>query len=451
MTSDHRDEKTCNSKQRRDSSRYSVLCFEQVERLYNFMEQEIAIHGLGGCPPVRLTLKDWVQRVRTRLEADGVPVRDVRLNGGGASYIIGMDPYHTYNDLDLLFGVDLSSRDTVDIIRRAVLECLHSFLIEQQRDADEKTEETSSETEQDAQAKRPLPQQLQMVEAYVSKQARIEHADRWFLLSLGSQDGLTVELKFVDHMRRQFEFTVDSFQIILDSLITFYKVQPSSSSISERFYPTVVAEAASGCFEEAFGHLRRREICTRCPEQIRGGGLLKYCKLLVDGYLPAQGLDVPHLEKYMCSRFFIDFPDARQQRVKIQSYLAAHFPPADAQLRTLYLQILADVVCNSTVCLMQQERRSALYLISELLSQTYFEAEAAAAAAAAAAATSTGVALEPFNSADWVIDQVFYGTQLFPSVSCLGSIAGTVYTTTSAGCSTTTPPLVTACQLTASE
>lgn len=83
-------------------------------------------------------------------------------------------------------------------------------------------------------------------EAYVSKMVKVCDGDRWSLIALGncqsnsftppsspfmeSNSGeskghrsCSVELKFVDTMRRQYEFSVDSFQIILDSLLLFYK------------------------------------------------------------------------------------------------------------------------------------------------------------------------------------------------------------------------------------
>ena len=105
---------------------------------------------------------------------------------------------------------------------------------------------------------------------------------RWSLISLGNHRGKNVELKFVHTMRRQFEFSVDSFQIILDSLLLFYDC--TDMPIGENFYPTVVGESVYGDFRQAHSHLHRKMIATRNPEEIRGGGLLKYCNLLVKEY-----------------------------------------------------------------------------------------------------------------------------------------------------------------------
>lgn len=74
----------------RDSNRFQVLCHEQVIRLQEVMETEIPIHGRrGNFPTILLKLRDLVKAVKTRLEEEGIAVRDVRLNGGAASYIIG--------------------------------------------------------------------------------------------------------------------------------------------------------------------------------------------------------------------------------------------------------------------------------------------------------------------------------------------------------------------------
>ena len=129
-------------------------------------------------------------------------------------------------------------------------------------------------------------------------QVKVTEGDRWSLISLGNHRGKNVELKFVHSMRRQFEFSVDSFQIILDSLLLFYDCA-RDMTIGESFYPTVVGESVYGDFAEAHHHLHRKMIATRSPEEIRGGGLLKYCNLLVKDYTPADPDQIKTLERYM--------------------------------------------------------------------------------------------------------------------------------------------------------
>jgi terminal nucleotidyltransferase 5A/B len=207
-------------------------------------------------------------------------------------------------------------------------------------------------------------------EAYVGKMVKVNNdGDRWSLISLGNSPGhKNVELKFVDTMRRQFEFSVDSFQIVLDSLLLFYDC--AELPISENFYPTVVGESVYGDFHEALYHLTNKLISTRRPEEIRGGGLLKYCNLLVRNYIPVDQKQIKKLERYMCSRFFIDFPDILQQRIKLEAYLRNHFWGVEEEpLQYHYLVHLHEVVENSTVCLMGHERRQTLSLIEHLAVQ----------------------------------------------------------------------------------
>jgi hypothetical protein len=345
------------------------------------MEESVPIHGRGNFPTLEVKLKDLIQVVRQKLNDAGVTVRDVRLNGGGASYIVGTENVTPYNDLDLIFGVDLSTTNNVQKVKNTALDSLLNFLPEGVN-----TDNMTSCT---------------LKEAYVHKLVKVSNDnDRWSLISLSNRTGRNVELKFVDKMRRQYEFTVDSFQIILDSLLTFYEV--SQTPMSEHFYPTVVAESVYGNFDEAMYHLNKKLIATRQPEEIRGGGLLKYCNLLVRGYTSAPDVDIQILERYMCSRFFIDFSDIAQQKQKLENYLVNHFRDDDEYLKYDYVRILHRVVDESTICLMGHERRQTLNLIQCIAYQVLMEQEQKA--------QHKYFEMQQFdNQNNLVIDQVFYG------------------------------------------
>ncbi|CAG2162080.1 unnamed protein product [Oppiella nova] len=330
--------------------KYSVLSYEQVCRLDRVMDEVVPIHGRGNFPTLEIKLKHLIQVVRQKLDTEGVPVRDVRLNGGAASHVLTPES-SAYNDLDLIFGVDLSNHRNFDRVRAAVLDSLLDFL-------------------PDITIKKRIST-CSLKEAYVHKMVKVTDGDRWSLISLSNNLGRNVEIKFVDVMKRQFEFSVDSFHIILDSLLQFYECS-KSMAITENFYPTVVAESVFGDFREALLHLQKKLIATRAPEEIRGGGLLKYCNLLVRDYHPFDALEIKKLEKYMCSRFFIDFSDLGQQRSKLEGYLANHFVGYE-HLKFDYLMILSRVVNESTVCLMGHERRQTLNLIDELAHYVYYQ------------------------------------------------------------------------------
>lgn len=660
------------------------------------MDQSVPIYGRGSFPTLYVKLRELIRLVSSKLKEHSIEIRDIRLNGGATCYVLAPDNSH-YNDLDLIFGTDLSDESQFDVIREVVIECLRELFVKQQ---------TPSLQNDSSSYQMPLSN-CAIKEAYVHKMVKVTDDDRWSLISLGVHlseanccgraatcdrryastsmtsdntvssaiDGIqcendnskvvaqandmsknlsdymicnhkqqqcrrpfhqqqqfpnSIELKFVDRMRRKFEFSVDSFQIILDSLIKFYDFAPqaiitrpsaplachqrqtkkisgfgarasspfnqhhrcrvnanansatnlpnsgstccecqrklllysrnqhnqtgsnsksftmasamcqtrskyanqhqypsmvsegsqqsipsepsssgcsssssvvssSSSSlsyddddreyldycavssraitpgpssastddstalvsaeqadfqakedlpgessneevssqadniaelgepmgarkrlsddsskrlatatttgasscesdassicldqksidycadsieslpdadashsfcavISENFYPTVIGRSEYGDFKEALYHLEKRLIATRNPEEIRGGGLLKYCNLLVKNYKPTDNNNIRTLERYMCSRFFIDFIGLSQQQAKLESYLANHFSD-DPVLKFEYLTILHNVVQRSTVCLMNHDLRLTLNMIRDL-------------------------------------------------------------------------------------
>lgn len=332
--------------------RKAVLSYEQARRLFDVMDEVVAIPGRGHFPTLHVRLRELVAGVRARLEADaadggaGVTVRDVRLNGGAASHVL-CDRAQPYSDIDLIFTADLPTARHCDRVKTAVLSHIATLL------------------PPIAGRRRASPAGIK--EAYVTKMVKVNsEGDRWSLISFGNSRGhKSVELKFVDTMRRQFEFSVDSFQITLDSLLAFHEC--GQLPISENFYPTVVGESVYGDFHEALYHLSEKFIATIRPEEIRGGGLLKYCALLAKGYKAARPDRIKTLERYMCSRFFIDFPELGMQRSKLEAYLRNHFVGrTDEALKHRYLTLLHGVVRESTVCLMGHERRQTLSLIEAM-------------------------------------------------------------------------------------
>ncbi|XP_029369177.1 terminal nucleotidyltransferase 5C [Echeneis naucrates] len=327
----------------KSSQRFHSLNAEQVEVLHQVLSEVVPIHGRGNFPTLELRPRDIIMAVRARLQKQGITVRDVRLNGSTASHVLVRDNGTSYKDLDIIFGVELPSQEEFQVIKESVLGCLLDCL-----PAGVNRERISSAT---------------MKEAYVQKMVKVfnEH-DRWSLISLSNNSGKNLELKFVSALRRQFEFSVDSFQIILDRLLESYMQQESQNKSNTI---DVLAESMYGDFEAAMDHLRYRLIATRNPEEIRGGGLLKYSNLLVRDYRPASETQIKTLERYMCSRFFIDFPDVQEQQRKILSYLKNHFI-GEERSKYQYLMTLRRVVDDSTVCLMGHERRQTLNMITVL-------------------------------------------------------------------------------------
>uniref|UniRef100_A0A8B9L6G9 polynucleotide adenylyltransferase n=1 Tax=Astyanax mexicanus TaxID=7994 RepID=A0A8B9L6G9_ASTMX len=187
----------------KDDRRFHNLTQEQVETLDQVLTEIIPIHGRGNFPTLEIKPKDIIHVVRERLVSKSIKVRDVRLNGSTASHVLVKENGTSYKDLDIIFGVELSKQEDFQIIKEVVLGCLLDFL-PQGVNKDKITA-------------------LTMKEAYVQKMVKVftEH-DRWSLISLSNNSGKNMELKFVSSLRRQFEFSVDSFQIILDTMLESY-------------------------------------------------------------------------------------------------------------------------------------------------------------------------------------------------------------------------------------
>ncbi|XP_009286279.1 terminal nucleotidyltransferase 5D [Aptenodytes patagonicus] len=324
--------------------RFSSLTWDQIKILDQVLAEVIPIHGRGNFPTLDVKPKDIIHVVKEQLIEKQINVRDIRLNGSTASHILVKQNGTSYKDLDIIFGVELPSELEFQVVKEAVLNCLLDFLPKCVN-----KEKITAQT---------------MKDAYVQKMVKVstDH-DRWSLISLSNNSGKNVELKFVNSLRRQFEFSVDSFQIILDSILNVYRA--TDCKLTEDSHPTVIAESMYGDFNEAMDHLKYKLISTRSPEEIRGGGLLKYSNLLVRDFKPADEAEIKSLERYMCSRFFIDFPDVAEQQRKIESYLRNHFI-GEEKSKYDYLMTLRGVVNESTVCLMGHERRQTLNMITIL-------------------------------------------------------------------------------------
>uniref|UniRef100_A0A1A8EV85 polynucleotide adenylyltransferase n=1 Tax=Nothobranchius korthausae TaxID=1143690 RepID=A0A1A8EV85_9TELE len=210
--------------EKRSSQRFHSLNAEQVEVLHQVLSEVVPIHGRGNFPTLELRPRDIIIAVRARLQNQGITVRDVRLNGSTASHVLVRDNGTSYKDLDIIFGVELPSQEEFQVIKESVLGCLLDCL-----PAGVNKERISSAT---------------MKEAYVQKMVKVfnDH-DRWSLISLSNNSGKNLELKFVSSLRRQFEFSVDSFQIILDRLLESYMQQDSQHRFNAVNVKDQLAEA----------------------------------------------------------------------------------------------------------------------------------------------------------------------------------------------------------------
>ncbi len=341
------------------------LTYEQVERLYSVVSEPVQIYPKeGNFPILSIPPSTLVKLVLTKLDNRGINVRDVRLNGSGASFCLAeereKEPKPHYNDLDIIFRIDTKSEHDLNTIKDEVLSTLFEFFPEGTQ-----TGRISS---------------FMLEEYYVKKRVKVSsNSDRWSLISLGDDNGKNIELKFVSSMKRQYEFSIDSFQIILDPLLHCSIEETNSISSSNNTvslstpkflpdsFPQIQAISLYDDFNKALHHLNNRLIATNNPEEIRGGGLLKYCYLLVNGYQASDHQEMEAHEPYMCSRFFIDFPHMNLQFTKIHKYIYTRFlQPGVPEKGLEFLEALLCIIMNKAKCLMESERYKSMRVLQQL-------------------------------------------------------------------------------------
>lgn len=325
----------------------------QLQKLEKVLCEPIEIRPLNNFPTLSIAPATLVKVVKKRLLEKNIKLRDIRMNGSAASHCLSKDqegfPQIHFNDIDLIFGVTIEREDDFHVIKEEVLTSLKEFFPEG--------------------VDKDRISCLLLEETYVKKMVLVSNAfNKWSLFSLGDQNmnSTSIELKFVSTIKRAFEFTVDSFQIQLDS----YLEQEEEDESKESCKP-VKAFSVYGNFEEALYHLNHRLIHTQAPEEIRGGGLLKYCSLLVNGFKPADDKLMHRLEPYMCSRFFIDFPTNEAQFFKVNKYITRFLEHGDVWRCLQFLDTLEWVVKTQAMCLMEPERQKTINVIYHLRSTVF--------------------------------------------------------------------------------
>uniref|UniRef100_A0A146UNB0 polynucleotide adenylyltransferase n=1 Tax=Fundulus heteroclitus TaxID=8078 RepID=A0A146UNB0_FUNHE len=276
------------------------LTIEQDARLHSVLDTVVSVDSQYGYASVRFTLREYLRALRRRLNSvsDGDKLR-LKLNGGAAAYVIhsgfgagrelGDCRSVAFNDFDVVIE-DCGDEDgRWEAVRELIFDCLAEVAV--------------------------APSLRSIVwDAYVSSMVRVwSDEDRWALVCFTNALGQNLEVKYVVRIKRQYQFSVDSFHIHLHERTLASALSP---------LPTLV-ESVYGNYEEAYTHLKQKLIVTHRPEEIRGGGLLRYCQLLVNGFTPV--LSTRRCEPYMCVRFLIDYPTLDKQQRRLMDYIGRHF------------------------------------------------------------------------------------------------------------------------------
>jgi hypothetical protein len=218
---------------------------EQNDKLRRVLTPTIPIYPsppTSSFPTLHITPKDFLRQVLLKLKEHSINISSIRLHGGAASYVLVDDSDFVYRDIDILFLIKtpLSSQqqttlfssnhepylcDVWTIIKYIISSCL----IEHIPNASTCTQYFISS----------------VLDTYTKKNIKItSEQDSWALLSLQNLLGQNLELKFVENLKRQWQFSVDSFQIDLKPLL-FEKSNPRSITTKIQTQSLVI-EAING-------------------------------------------------------------------------------------------------------------------------------------------------------------------------------------------------------------
>lgn len=230
------------------------------------------------------------------------------------------------------------------------------------------------------------------------------NGDAWAVYSLTTQPtamspAAGVDFKFVKQIARPFEFTADSFQIVLHSSAAVdggaacTASSESTDTLSSSSTSTSTAEAlanpnpttaknsnpksasaalasasSTGMVEYtssaptmaiALRDLDAKWISVRVESDlalIRGGGLLKYIRFISRGWRVAPELEQAKMVRYMVTRFMIDFNPLLVSRYGMSmpqqalcDFIQSHVPHHDHGLRALVFANLASTIHKSGV------------------------------------------------------------------------------------------------------
>lgn len=227
------------------------LSSPQADKLRRVLSQIIPIYpspSSSTFPTLHIVPKDFLRDVFSKLNEHSIDVADVRLNGGAASYVLIKDSNFQYRDIDILFTLKTPltvERETTlyasnnepylcdvwTMIKYIICSCLIEHMPHVQG---------------------CTPTFLaSILDTYTKKNIQINsEQDSWALLSLQSLLGRNLELKFIEQWKRQWQFSVDSFQIGLQSILFEPSAQTTVRTMRSGYIPIEAINAVTFGSEE---------------------------------------------------------------------------------------------------------------------------------------------------------------------------------------------------------
>lgn len=261
------------------------------------------IAAANSLPELSLVPSELISFLCAQWASEKLPFSYCALEGSAAAACICTEEKTTFNDLDIVFYFDdTCPREALHRIRDVVVKFVASMIPKDQ---------------------------YELASVYFQNMfLKSNDKDSWALFSLNSIDGPSIDIKCVIHCARGYQFTVDSLFVRLDTILDSLKSEADSPP------STPVAGARCGSLDLACAHLRNHIIHVSDPSEmaaVHGGGLLKYVALISRGYRVAPELSATRLEKFMCTRYLIDFPSHQASRFglpvqlqRVHDYIGTH-------------------------------------------------------------------------------------------------------------------------------
>lgn len=117
--------------------------------------------------------------VRRKLRDAGLPLNNVKLNGGAAGFVFANSDSFPYSDVDLIFSISPMESHDFDRIRQAVFDALLEMM--------------------PGSTNRELISMETLKDVYIRKMVKVTDGDRWSLFSLHNNYG-----RFLSFQRLKF-------------------------------------------------------------------------------------------------------------------------------------------------------------------------------------------------------------------------------------------------------
>jgi hypothetical protein len=321
---------------------------QQLERLKAVLYSMVIIDGdsnkgFSSLPTLACRPVDFVEVLLRNLACSEIKVNEVRLYGGAATYVIS-ESSSFFNDIDLMINVDfnaLAQHLYLDGIKCVVLKTLREIV----------TDVLSKSCLTDIPTANILDDGS-LTRAYISKMYRHikcedsfgnDNKNIWSLFSFNNYQGRNIEVKFVHTLKRQYTFSLDSWQIDLSSFLPKSKLNRRSVQQSNR--QSTICYCLFPDIEVAYEDVKKRHIRVIKPETVRGGCFLRYGDLLHKGYSPPSSIiSIMEQELVMLERFLADFGNPSKQSEALDRYLLSHMGACTADYKLMYLRLLDGIV-----------------------------------------------------------------------------------------------------------